>query len=126
MRAVDANVLVRLVTGDDRAQARHAEAFISKGAWVSLLALAESTWVLETVYDRNAAEIATTIDMLLNHLHLTVQDADVARSALDDFRRRPSLGYSDCLMLAVGRKAGHVPLGTFDRNLARLEGTHRL
>jgi hypothetical protein len=24
------------------------------------------------------------------------------------------------------RKAGHMPLGTFDRNLAKLDGAHRL
>ena len=42
MRAVDTNVLVRLVTRDDARQAASADAFIRKGAWVSLLALTES------------------------------------------------------------------------------------
>jgi len=28
--------------------------------------------------------------------------------------------------LEIARKAGHLPLGTFDRNLARLDGTRRL
>jgi hypothetical protein len=34
MRAVDTNVLVRLVTRDDRKQVAAAESFVSKGAWV--------------------------------------------------------------------------------------------
>jgi len=34
--------------------------------------------------------------------------------------------FSDCLVLAIARKAGHVPLGTFDRNLAKLEGCEKL
>jgi predicted nucleic-acid-binding protein len=63
---------------------------------------------------------------LLNHKDLTLQDADVVALALNQFRSRPSLGFSDCLVLEIARKAGHLPLGTFDRNLARLEGTHRL
>jgi predicted nucleic acid-binding protein len=41
-------------------------------------------------------------------------------------RTRPALGFPDCLMLAVARKAGHLPLGTFDRNLGKLEGAERL
>jgi hypothetical protein len=29
-------------------------------------------------------------------------------------------------MIAVAQKAGHGPLGTFDRDLGKIEGTHRL
>jgi hypothetical protein len=50
MRAIDANVLVRLVARDDPGQVAAAEAFVEKGAWVSVLAHAEATWVLSTVY----------------------------------------------------------------------------
>ena len=64
--------------------------------------------------------------MLLSHESLTIQDADVVTAALKSFRERPALGFSDCLILEVARKAGHLPLGTFDRNLSKLEGTERL
>jgi len=50
----------------------------------------------------------------------------VDANALETFRKRPALGFSDCLMLEAARKAGHLPLGTFDRNLGRLEGAQRL
>jgi predicted nucleic acid-binding protein len=33
---------------------------------------------------------------------------------------------SDYLVLEIARKAGHVPLGTFDRQLARLDGAQKL
>ena len=126
MRAVDTNVLVRLVVRDDANQVRAAEEFIGSGAWVSHLVLAETTWVLNAVYERSADQIATALDMLLNHEHLSVQDADVVSAATENFRERPALGFSDCLMLEIARKAGHLPLGTFDRNLAKLEGAERL
>ncbi len=126
MRAVDTNVLVRLVVRDDTDQVRAAEEFIASGAWVSHLVLAETTWVLDAVYDRSVEQIATAIDMLLNHAHLTVQDADVVAAAIENFRRRPALGFSDCLVLEIARKAGHLPLGTFDRDLARLNDAVRL
>jgi predicted nucleic-acid-binding protein len=71
-------------------------------------------------------EIATAIDMLLHEHTLTIQDSDVVEMALEHYRRKPSLGFSDCLILEIARKAGHLPLGTFDRNLSRLEGAERL
>lgn len=126
MRAVDANVLVRLVVRDDADQVRAAEEFIASGAWVSHLVLAETTWVLDAVYDRSMEQIATAIGMLLNHERLTVQDADVVAAATENFRKRPALGFSDCLVLEIARKAGHQPLGTFDRDLAKVNGAVRL
>jgi len=47
-------------------------------------------------------------------------------AALADFRRKPALGFSDCLVLEVARKAGHLPLGAFDATLAKLDGAERL
>ena len=126
MHAVDTNVLVRLVTRDDARQVAAAEAFVVKGAWVSHLVLAEAMWVLASVYDLEPAEIAIAVEMLLNHRDLTLQDPDVVTAALDQFRKRPRLGFSDCLVLEIARKAGHLPLGTFDRELGKLDGTHRL
>lgn len=126
MRAVDTNVLVRLVTRDDPKQVAAAEAFVAPGAWVPQLALAEATWVLASVYDRGAEAIARAVEMLLQHEHLTLQDPDVVAAAVAQFRKKPAVGFSDCLMVEVSRKAGHGPLGTFDRDLGRIEGAERL
>ena len=126
MRAVDTNVLVRLITRDDAAQVAAAERFVEKSAWVSHLALAETAWVLEAVYGRTASEIAGAIDLLLAHRELSLQEPAVVTSALDLFRSRPAVGFSDCLLLAIAQGAGHVPLGTFDRDLAKLPGAQRL
>jgi predicted nucleic-acid-binding protein len=126
MRAVDTNVLVRLITRDDARQAASADAFIRKGAWVSLLALTEAVWVLAAVYERKAAGLVTAIEMLLNHEQLVLQDADAVEAALEIFRSRPSLGFSECLMLQVARKAGHLSLGTFDRVLGKVGGAQKV
>ena len=126
MRAVDTNVLVRLATRDDRKQVAAAEAFVAKGAWVPHLVLAEATWVLSAVYGLDAKEIATAIEMFLSHQDLTLQDSDAVLAALGHFRKRPSLGFSDCLVLEVARKTGNLPLGTFDRELGKVDGAQKL
>ena len=126
MRAVDTNVLVRLVTRDDPKQVAAAEAFVANGAWVPHLALAEATWVLASVYDRGPDAIASAVEMLVNHQHLTIQDEDTVAAAVRHFRRRPAVGFSDCLMVEVARKAGHGPLATFDKDLGKMDGAQRL
>lgn len=126
MRAVDTNAVVRLLVRDDAKQARAAEEFIASGAWVSQLVLAETVWVLDARYERSAAQIAQAVEMLLNHKDLTLQDADVVLCALEQFRKHPKVGFSDCLVLEIARKAGHLPLGTFDRDLSRCNSAQRL
>ena len=86
MRAVDTNVLVRLITRDDSRQVASAESFVEKGAWVPFLVLAEAAWVLVTVYDLSSNELARAIEMLLNHRDLVLQDAETVAAALDLFR----------------------------------------
>ena len=126
MRAVDTNVLVRLLARDDATQVAAAEEFISQGAWVPHIAVIEAMWVLASVYDRGPDAIATAIEMLLNHQHLTLQDPDAVTAAVARFRRRPAISFSNYLMVEVARKAGHGPLGTFDRDLSKLDGACRL
>jgi predicted nucleic-acid-binding protein len=126
MRAVDTNVLIRLIAQDELNQAAAAERFIQQGAWVSVLALAETAWVLAEVYDRSPAELAAAIEVLLSHRSLVLQDSEAVAAALEQFRKRPALGFSDCLVLEIARKAGHLPFGTFDRALGNVDGAQRL
>jgi predicted nucleic-acid-binding protein len=126
MRAVDTNVLVRLLTRDEPKQVAVADAFVQTGAWVSVLALAEAMWVLATVYQRDAAHVARAVGMLLNHQQLTLQEPEAVAAALETFRERPTLGFSDCLLVELARKAGHLPLGTFDRDLSKVDGAAKL
>jgi predicted nucleic-acid-binding protein len=126
MRAVDTNVLVRMLVRDDPEQAASAEAFVAAGAWVSLVVLVEAVWVLDSVYGAKPRGIAAAIEMLLDHHTLVLQDPEVVRAAVDTYRQRPSLGFSDCVVLELARRAGHLPLGTFDRKLATLDGAERI
>ena len=92
MRAIDTNVLVRLLVRDDPRQLGAAEQFTAKGAWVSHVVLIETLWVLDAVYERSAAQVAAAVELLLAHADLTLQDADVVAAALGQFRAKPTLG----------------------------------
>ena len=126
MRAIDTNVLVRLLVKDDEAELRAARAFVEEGAWISHLVIAEAIWVLDGSYERSPDEIADAIERLLGNVALTVEEPRVGAAATNSFRRTRGVSFSDCLILETARKAGHVPLGTFDRKLARLDDTIRL
>jgi predicted nucleic-acid-binding protein len=127
MRAVDTNVLVRLVTGDDADQASAAERFVEAGAWVSAVVLAETIWVLSAVYERNHGQIADAVRMLLQQEHLVLEHADIVAASLEQFEARPNkVSFTDCLIVGLARKAGHVPLGTFDRELGKLDGAQQV
>lgn len=90
------------------------------------MVLAEATRVLDTVYGLDPQAIATSVKMLLKHEHLILQDPETVAAAVGHLRARPTLGFSDCLMLEVARRAGHLPLGTFDRPLGRLDGAEQI
>ena len=126
MRAIDTNVLVRLLVRDDARQSASAQEFVAKGAWVSHLVLAETVWVLDAVYQRSTRQIGSAIEMLLAHAELSLQDAETVSAALEQFRKNAGMDFSDCLILEIAKKAGHVPVGTFDRKLGKLDGASTL
>jgi predicted nucleic-acid-binding protein len=126
MRSIDTSILVRLIAQDDDQQVASAKEFIGKGAWVSHLVLVETLRVLQSVYDRTRGQIAAIVEVLLNHAELSLQEQDVVEAALEHFTKHKGVSFSDVLILEIARKNGHVPLGTFDRDLAKLEGSQRL
>jgi predicted nucleic-acid-binding protein len=126
MRAVDTNVVLRVLTRDDPRQAAAADDFIRNGAWVSHVVLAEVTCALDAVHELTPAQIADAVAMLLDHESLAIEDAATVVAALARFRAHPTVGFADCLILEVARRAGHGPLGTFDRRLAKVAGTEAL
>ncbi|MBI4818351.1 MAG: type II toxin-antitoxin system VapC family toxin [Deltaproteobacteria bacterium] len=126
MRAIDTNVLVRLIARDDERQVAAAESFVAQGAWVSLVVLVETIWVLQSVYSLTPRQIGIALEMLLDHQHLVIQDPECVAAALEQFRATPTIGFSDCLVAEIAKKEGHTPLGTFDKRLGKLDHVRKL
>ncbi|MEY3977067.1 MAG: hypothetical protein RLZZ33_2122 [Pseudomonadota bacterium] len=126
MRAVDTNVLVRMLVRDDLEQAKLADTFVRPGAWVSLLVLLETIWVLTVSYRRTPQQLTRTFEVLLDHESLVLQEPEVVRRVVTLSRQSASVGLGDLLILEVARQHGHSPLATFDRAFAKLDGALRL
>ena len=126
MRAIDTNVLVRLLVRDDARQVAKSEAFVKGGAWVSHLVLAKTLWVLDAVYDRSNAQLDDAVEKLLIHDDLVLQDEDVVLASLRHFRANARMSFSDCLIVEIARKAGHRPVGTFDKDMAKIPDAQAL
>ena len=102
MRAVDTNVLVRLVARDDAKQVAVAEAFVVRGAWVPHLVLAEATWVLTSVYDRRPKEIATAHNLRMGKVAAKVAELRAEIRATRTLADEAKKLWHSPLSLAVG------------------------
>ncbi len=71
MKAIDTNILVRFLTGDDERQAKKVYSIFKKAEtekielFVPLLVVLEMIWILEFVYEAARAEILDAIGDLL-------------------------------------------------------------
>lgn len=121
MRAVDTNVLVRLLVADGAAQTRRAEAFLAAGrpVWISTVVLVEAVWVLSSVYGWKKPHLLALLDVATNSRDFAFQSIDAVRAAADLYRASRA-DFSDCLALAHARAEGHLPFATFDKATARL------
>ena len=83
MTAVDTNVVVRLLTGDDRKQAAAARALFAAGPiWIAKTVLLESGWVLRCLYGFDTGAICGALTKLLGLENVRVEDAAVVAAAL--------------------------------------------
>src|SRR5437762_1879858 len=87
----------------------HAAVFVKPGAWVSLLVLQETLWVLERGYELNRNQQVLVLEMLLEHESVALESPEVVRAALVHFRAATRADFSDCLLVEVARKVGHLP-----------------
>lgn len=128
MRSVDTNILIRALTMDDKVQSPAAAAFIQQNGpvWISHAVLLETMWVLESVYDQAKPQLVLALARISDNKALALDDPTVVRAALDLYRSRGKLDFEDCLILELARAAGHLPLTTFDKTLAKADGAEPL
>ena len=126
MQAVDTNVLIRALTCDDPRQSPAAETFIREQApvWVSHVVLLETVWVLESVYGCGKPQLIEAMTRIIDNKDLFLEEPSIVRMALALYQTEKKVHFEDCMILESARKAGHLPLATFDKALGKLEGAY--
>ena len=116
MRAIDTNVLVRFLTGDDPAQAARARALIEAGEiLVATSVLLEAEWVLRSAYGYGPKRIVAGLRGFAGLPGVMLEDPPLIAQALD--WTEAGLDFADALHL--GRARGCEAFISFDRKLAR-------
>ena len=127
MIGLDTNVLVRYLAQDDPVQSPKASALIERRlteqdpGFISVVAMAETVWVLERAYGLADADIAAAVERTLQVDALVVeseQEVFTAMVALKEGRG----SFADALIGALGASAGCSHSLTFDRKALRLPG----
>ena len=113
-RAIDTNVLIRWLVGDDPEQSIQANEIVAEGAFVALTVALEVEWVLRNVFDLPRPAVADALERMLTVDTLLIDQGDALFWALERFRA--GADWADCIHLISARSATNFV--TFDRKLA--------
>lgn len=113
MRAIDTNVVVRYLTGDDPVQAAKARKVIDAGnVFVGTTVFLESEWVLRSVYGFSGHDVAYALRAFAGLPAIEVESPTLLAEALD--RMDKGMDFADALHL--GAAAGCEAMLSFDRD----------
>lgn len=116
MTAVDTNIVVRLVTGDDPKQTHAARSLLAAGPiWIAKTVLLETFWVLRSVHGYDDTAIHDAFTELLGLDNVQAEDEVSVAAALALIAH--GLDFGDALHLS-SRPAG-AAFVSFDRSLVR-------
>lgn len=121
---VDANVFLRLFTGEPKALAARAAALATEASRgqvvlrVSIVTVAEIVWVLHRFYEIPVPEIASTLSEFLCADGVRADSRDLVLEALA-MMARAKVDFADALLSVQARAAGE-PVATFDADFDRL------
>lgn len=125
MTALDTNVLVRFLVGDDEAQARAVYERFRRAEsarevfFVPLLVVLEAVWVLESAYGRSRRDILDALSSLRSMPILEFEAEQAVQNLLDE-GAKSSMDLSDILIARAAQAAGCSDGLTFDRKAARM------
>lgn len=127
---VDANVILRFLTGDPPDLAAAARALfdaVEQGQvtlFIDEIVVAEVVWVLHSFYHHSPTEIGRVIQELLSHEGLEATDKAGVLAALSLFAEK-NVDFADALVAVHMGQQGVQEIYSFDRHFDRLPGVKR-
>lgn len=116
MRAIDTNIVVRLLTADDAEQAKAARLVVEAGdIFLGVTVLLEAEWVLRAGYGFQPAQIVAALRGMAGLLGMTVEEPVQLATALDWLES--GMDFADALHLARSRHCSAFV--TFDQKLTK-------
>jgi predicted nucleic-acid-binding protein len=116
MHAVDTNVLVRLLTGDDEKQTlRVATLFKKENIFIPKTVMLETEWVLRRLYRLDSAVIVEAFRKLTSLSNVEVEHAQLIQQALQWCEN--GMDFADALHLASSQTS--QKFATFDEQLKK-------
>ena len=129
MIGLDTNVLVRYLTQDDARQAAVATRLIERElsptqpGFISLVVLVEVCWVLQRLYAATQDELLNTVEDLLNTAQFSVEQRQAVQDATQQMsRQQVKVGFTDLLIVAIGKAKGCTRTVSFDKVAVRSAG----
>lgn len=122
MNAIDTNVIVRYITGDDDAQFAQAVKLIESGEpkLVNPIVLAELSWVLRSVYGLERETIAETLQMIGSCGYFVFKRPRPVKAAIECYADGYDL--ADALISSMNTDDGASTTYTFDKKAGKLPG----
>ena len=112
MKAVDTNIVVRFLTGEDHPQTAIARKVISDGdIFVCITVMLEAAWVLRSVYGFARSDVVRALRAFAGLSGITIEAPEMMAKALD----RAAAGMDIADALHLGAAAQCDELLTFDR-----------
>ena len=116
MRAIDTNIIVRVLTADDAKQAKAARRVIEAGdIFIGTTVVLETEWVLRAGYGFGCEQIAAGLRGLFGLAGVPVEETAETAQALDWMSN--GMDFADALHLA--RSSHCSAFVSFDRKLAK-------
>ena len=119
VKAVDTNILARYIVRDDARQAAIAEAILVQGVYLPATVLLETGWLLGSRYGMGRADVASTLEDLLQLPGIVCEDTEWIAWAIARFAQ--GADFADMIHLVAARSA--EAFVTFDRIIVKAAGS---
>lgn len=115
--AIDTNILLRFISGDDAEQFERAlTLFAHHSVWISNTVLVETEWVLRKGMHYTREELVTAYEALLDLEGVTFEDETSFANAIN--ATKEGMDFADSMHLYVA-KANFLPFHSFDKTLVK-------
>lgn len=127
MIGLDTNILIRFLTHDDPRLTPVAIDIVEnrltedEPGFISLVVLAETSWVLRRIYGYRVQQIGGALRVLAQLPMIRMESEQEAFAAIDAAEKN-GVDLADVLIAGLGRKAGCAVTLTFDSDASRLPG----